>query len=211
MQNKSNAKDNNEADREGPRKNTIISKCRNCSCEYVKPACRANRDLHCSKVCIKEYAEKKRLKREVECQFCKSKFIARNTQMKDGRKPYCSISCSSKALERKPEWAEKAKITRKKNGYLAPCGPKNPRYKGGRFLTPDGYVKILIGRASYDLEHRHLMSKHLGRKLESTEIVHHINHIKTDNRLENLEILNRSTHAKLHDHDRDRNEIGQFI
>ena len=47
-------------------------------------------------------------------------------------------------------------------------------------------------------EHRHIMQEHLGRKLESNECVHHVNGDPRDNRIENLEIISRSEHAKLH-------------
>jgi hypothetical protein len=46
-------------------------------------------------------------------------------------------------------------------------------------------------------QHRHVMELHLGRKLDPNEDVHHINGIKTDNRIENLQIVDHAKHSTL--------------
>lgn len=42
------------------------------------------------------------------------------------------------------------------------------------------------------------MEQKIGRKLRSDEVVHHINGDKTDNRIENLELISNSEHTSLH-------------
>jgi hypothetical protein len=67
-------------------------------------------------------------------------------------------------------------------------GEKNPNWKGGRHKMKGGYIQVCTGNG-HSLEHRLVMEKHLGRKLEIWETVHHINGVKDDNRLENLKLL----------------------
>lgn len=67
-----------------------------------------------------------------------------------------------------------------------------------RRLSYHGYYRVNVPGRGRMLEHRHVMEQHLGRMLSSDELIHHINGVKTDNRLENLEIVLRPVHAKIH-------------
>ena len=77
-------------------------------------------------------------------------------------------------------------------------GKDNPNWKGGKNKTTQGYILRHVGTNEYKYEHRLVMEKHLGRKLDKLEIVHHINEIRTDNRIENLELMEWGVHTAKH-------------
>jgi hypothetical protein len=70
--------------------------------------------------------------------------------------------------------------------------------RGLSTTTDYEYSKERKGRLIW--EHRLLAETILGRRLTSNEAVHHVNGNGKDNRLENLIVLTRDTHAKLHRH-----------
>lgn len=81
----------------------------------------------------------------------------------------------------------------------------NGNWKGGEITRSDGYILVRIGYitrnkkgARYKLKHRIVMEEFLKRPLLRSEVIHHKNGIKNDNRIENLEVTSQSKHAKEH-------------
>lgn len=95
-------------------------------------------------------------------------------------------------------------------GKTYPREEKHWNYKGGFIRKgnkkqPDGYWYIKkynhprANNRGYVKRAVLVMEKHLGRYLKPEEIVHHKNKIKTDDRIENLELFpNSSKHARYH-------------
>lgn len=76
--------------------------------------------------------------------------------------------------------------------------------EGGRVVDSYGYVMIkkhshpYAQSSGYIKEHRLVMEVELQRYLTADEIVHHKNRDKSDNRPENLEIVDMAEHRRIH-------------
>lgn len=103
--------------------------------------------------------------------------------------------------------SEAVKLAYKKGLLKSPqwdrTGENNPFWRGGR-VNHSGYVRVLSpdhpnkDKHGYVFEHRLVAEKMLGRYLLPTEAVHHINHVRDDNRPENLKVMDSRDHWKLH-------------
>lgn len=83
-------------------------------------------------------------------------------------------------------------------------GENHPNYKG-KYKTSDGYILLHLPRhpfcdkAGYVKEHRIVMEDFLGRYITKEEVVHHVNHIRDDNRIENLMLFpSNKAHSSFH-------------
>ena len=72
---------------------------------------------------------------------------------------------------------------------------------GSRRVSASGYVVVKVepGQAHWKPEHVLMVEEAIGRRLRPGEHVHHINAIKTDNRMENLHLFTtRAEHTAAH-------------
>ncbi len=103
-------------------------------------------------------------------------------------------SCAKNAFLRRGKTSPlKGKIfpTKRKERHIS--------WKGGRYVSSDGYWVVYVSSKEYKKEHILIMEESLGRKMEIGEQVHHIDGNKLNNNLENLYVVkNNSEHKKLH-------------
>lgn len=86
------------------------------------------------------------------------------------------------------------------NDYLSKsmAGENHPSWKNGRGLS-SGYIMVLQPDGKRIGEHRLVAEELIGRKLLPDEVVHHINGNGLDNSPDNLQVMSRADHMRLHD------------
>lgn len=132
-------------------------------------------NVYCSNKCA-NIARKKSV--FVECDNCGKQIEKPQCHIKEHN--FCSTECRN-------EWYAKHAV-----------GENASRWNGGIYHTSEGYLFLRQDDGSYKAEHRIVMEKELGRELTSDEIVHHIDENKTNNSIDNLIVLTRAEHAKIH-------------
>lgn len=147
----------------------IKKSCENCGEEfYTYPSVNKK---SCSVHCSREVIKKENYNRyKCNCEVCGEEFLPKR-QKEGGR--FCSYACSGKSNR-------KERVDR--SGYWFVCKPEHPR------ASAQGYVG----------EHTLVMEKHLRRYLVDGEVVHHRDHDRKNNSIENLQLMSITEHKRQH-------------
>lgn len=77
-------------------------------------------------------------------------------------------------------------------------------FGGHEKLRDDGYIKVYAPdhpnatKDGYVMKHHLVMEQHIGQIIPEGHVVHHINHDRADNRIENLRLMTFKEHSGLH-------------
>jgi hypothetical protein len=204
--------------------------CENCGkIEDIPPARIRCGRRYCSPKCKTAAATTRptRTKVELPCLQCGKTFLCPQSWAREGRRKFCGRTCRDRhqrsiagpahpryGVAHTPEAKAKTSRTKMERGSTLKR-EKHPHWKGGRMVNADGYVHLMIDvlpehqramarqmrpNQGYIAEHRLVVATAVGRPLAPKEVVHHKNGIKTDNRPENLALMDWGNHSRKHRH-----------
>lgn len=99
-----------------------------------------------------------------------------------------------------------------------PTASRQHRWKPGSRVGSTGHVKVRVGVGhpladpnGWAYEHIVVWVSAGNQRPQRGEILHHINDDKTDNRIDNLRLMTRAEHNRLHNAERGRDAQGRLL
>ena len=184
-----------------------IVKCENCGkdVEIRHKKRLENEHICCSRKCAFELRKNK--SKKYPCKICGKLVHRKPNELQKNKNIFCSTDCMNK-------WKSAAYLGENNHQYGLK-GSANASWRSGEHISSYGYKLIRVldhpFRNSDDMvfEHRLVAEKYLltdectvvidGKKYLSHDyIVHHKDHNRLNNNVENLQIMTRSEHTKMH-------------
>lgn len=186
-----------------------------CICEHCGQEFNVNyksqKRRFCSKTCAISHRWQSVARKKIiyVCEVCGKEFSVNlcDHRIKEGKKiKYCSKKCAGEGSKTgkivKCENCGKEFYTTRNRFCSVECAREHRRknYIHKTFME-NGYIceyKRGYSKNGTAKQHRLIIENHLGRRLSTDEVVHHKNGNKTDNRLENLEVMKNNEHISYH-------------
>ncbi len=177
------------------------------NCKLLNLNLKVKKTIFCSQKCIDIFIKHSRYKKKgksICCKQCKGYFYNYASRSEGKHGIFCSNFCNGKFRYESLETKKFFKIAHdeKKCFQKGYQNSKSNQYKG--FIKTGSniekgirYKRKTINGKQMQL-HRYIMEYSIGRKLKEDEVVHHINENIHDNSIENLKIMSRVEHGRLH-------------
>lgn len=196
----------------------VYGTCAECG-KQTQADCKSHLAMYCSNSCAGKAKWRKRKRAQMvtrTCKHCGQDFQLKESALRSREKrgdivQYCSQKCSALAHQKRETVTcahcnkeFEALSSRQRQFCSNECRQQHESINGrssskrtGAWME-NGYRVIYAGDGEGIKEHIKVMEEHIGRKLRPDEVVHHINENRLDNRIENLQLMTRGEHSRLH-------------
>lgn len=153
------------------------------------------------------------MKYKLKCDYCGAEITKRNSHGNRNKHHFCNSACANKYKNKKQKVAcdvcgrkfhkKSSDIMRTSHNFCCQeCSIGFHRWSG----TKSNNVKV-----GGKLIHRSIVERLIGRTLLPNEEIHHIDFNHQNNDTQNLVILSKSEHSKIHAARKERDANGKFI
>ena len=196
-----------------------VRKCKFCG-QWFSVQYKSIKREYCSHKCANQASSEVRKRRtKFICKTCGKEFEVINSsipvRLRSGKIQYCSTRCMGIGMRKRKavkclNCGNEFETTRHRFcSQKCACEYRKKSNPGNGYWYENGY-KVLWNGGNSIKEHIKVMQDFLGRELTKDEVVHHINGVKDDNRIDNLKLMTKGEHSSYHRYQEINNGVKIF-